>query len=104
MDHWPAALVHKLWSIILYMDLQTCSYWPYMAYTPLIGGDSDLKSTEPWFSSFERNLPRPPIHWLRSKELATFKKSKSVLTTTEILIFPGFLSFFHDIFQNFKFA
>ena len=30
--------------------------------------DSDLKSTEPQFSSFERNLPRPPIHWLKSKE------------------------------------
>ena len=88
-----------------------------MAHTPfdplisLVGRDSDLKSHEPWFSSFERNLPRPPAHWLRSKEWnlpaqhysATFKKLKSVLTITEILIFPGFLSIFHDIFQNFKF-
>ena len=45
-----------------------------MAYTlfdspmPLVGGDSDLKSTELSFSYFERNLPRSQIHWLRSKE------------------------------------
>ena len=34
----------------------------------LVAGDSDLKFTEPLFSSFERNLPRPQIHWLKSEE------------------------------------
>ena len=34
----------------------------------LVGSHSDLKSHEPCFSSFERNLPRPLVHWLRSKE------------------------------------
>ena len=47
------------------------SMWPHTPFDPLIslvGRDSDLKSHEPWFSSFERNLARPPAHWLRSKE------------------------------------
>ena len=34
---------------------------------------------------------------------ATFKKLKSVLKITEILIFPGFLSTFHDIFKILNF-
>ena len=32
----------------------------------------------------------------------TIQRLKSVLTITEILIFPGFLSFFHDLFHNFQ--
>ena len=45
-----------------------------VAYTPFdslisSGGDSDLKSMEPWFSSFERNLPIPPIYCLRFKRM-----------------------------------
>ena len=43
------------------------AYTPFHSLMSLIGDDSDLKSTEPWFSSFKRNLPRPPIHWLGIK-------------------------------------
>ena len=78
------------------------AYIPIHSLIPLVGGDSDLKSTELWFSYFERNLPRCQIHWLRSKKNGIFqkhysappKKLKSVLTITEIFIFPGFFSFF----------
>ena len=47
------------------------AYTPLDSLISLVGGDSDLKSTEPWFSSFERNLPRPQIHWLWSKRIAS---------------------------------
>ena len=84
-----------------------------MAYTPfnflisLVGGGvSDLKS-EPWFSSFWRNLPRPPIHWLRSKEwnlpttlFSHNLKAEKYIDNNSNSHFPGFFSFFHDIFQN----
>ena len=44
------------------------AYTSFDSLVPLVGGDSDLKSTEPWFSFVERNLPIPQIHWSRSKE------------------------------------
>ena len=87
-----------------------------MAHTPfdplisLVGRDSDLKSHEPWFSSLERIFPNLQHigqglkNGISLQHYSTiFKKLKSVLIITEILIFPGFLSFFHDIIQNFKF-
>ena len=48
---------------------------PFGSFISLVGGGSDLKSTELWFNSFERNFSRPPIHWLRSNAL--FPQSES---------------------------
>ena len=78
------------------------NYTPCDSVIPSVGGDSDLKSTEPWFS---KNLPKPQIlkNGILSQHYSTtFKKLKSALTIAEILIFPGLLSFFHDMFQIFK--
>ena len=65
-----------------------------------------------WISD-EINLSKFPIHWLMSKEwnlpqvqvfntgVVSLNRLKSVLITTENLIFPGIFSFFH-ILQNLK--
>ena len=57
---------HKFPGIIFYFF--NVAYTPFDSLISLVGRDSDLKSTETWFSSFERNCPRPLIHWLRFKE------------------------------------
>ena len=88
----------------------------HMAFTSfdslilLIDGDNHLKSTGLWFSKILGEI-FPDIKYigwglkngiLPHHYSATLKKLKSVSTITEILIFPGFLSFFHDVFQNLK--
>ena len=62
---------------------------PFDSPTSLVGGqDMDLKFKRFLVCLFESQHNIQPL--------------KSGLTITEILIFPGFLSFFHDIFHNFS--
>ena len=80
----------------------------HVAQTPFESWDSDLKSTKPWFSYFLEIFSDLKYigSGLKNKIFpqhysVTIKKLKTVLTITEILIFLGFLSFFH-IFYNLK--
>ena len=64
MDHWPVALVHILWSIILYMDLQTfiigqLGNWPNLA------GNLNRKSLLHAFEFFRMLCNTHVLHTLR---------------------------------------
>ena len=64
--HDISRIFHKFPGIIFYFF--NVVHTSFDSCISLVDRDSDLKSTEPWFSSFERNIPRPPIHCLRSNE------------------------------------
>ena len=61
-------VIHRFPGVIFFFFFFNVAQTPLDPPISLVGRDSDLKSHEPWYSPFERNLPRLPAHWLRSKE------------------------------------